>query len=53
MVDIGIQWIAFLFANYFKTEKFYDLTGEIDVVLPSALLCFAIPFNVKVVRGTN
>ena len=50
MVDIGIQWIAFLFANYFKTEKFYDLTGEIDVVLLSALL---LPFNVKVVRGTN
>jgi len=28
-LDIGIQWLAFIFANYLKTEKFYDLTGSL------------------------
>ena len=27
--DIVVQWPAFIVANYFKTEKFYDLTGVI------------------------
>ena len=28
ILDMGIQWVGFLFATKFKTEKFYDLTGE-------------------------
>lgn len=27
--SFGIQLIGFLVANYFKTEKFYDLTGSL------------------------
>ena len=30
ILDIGIQWVAFIFANSLKTEKFYDLTGELS-----------------------
>ena len=28
LVDMGIQWIGWIFATAFRTEKFYDLTGE-------------------------
>ncbi len=28
LVDMGIQWVGWIFATVFKTEKFYDLTGE-------------------------
>ena len=27
LVDMGIQWVGWIFATVFKTEKFYDLTG--------------------------
>ena len=27
LVDMGIQWVGWIFATIFKTEKFYDLTG--------------------------
>lgn len=27
-VDMGIQWVAWGFASYFQTEKFYDITGN-------------------------
>ena len=29
----GIQWVAFILANYFKTEKFYDITGTLTYLL--------------------
>ena len=28
LIDIGIQWVGWIFAVAFKTEKFYDLTGN-------------------------
>jgi hypothetical protein len=28
LVDMGIQWIGWVFATAFKTEKFYDITGK-------------------------
>ena len=28
LIDIGIQWVGWAFAVAFKTEKFYDLTGN-------------------------
>ena len=30
MMDIGINWGAFVVANHFQTDKFYDLTGKLD-----------------------
>jgi hypothetical protein len=27
LVDMGIQWVGWIIATIFKTEKFYDLTG--------------------------
>jgi len=48
MVDIGIQWIAFLFANYFKTEKFYDLTGSITFITSMYL-----SYNLSPVKTTR
>ena len=32
-IAFGIQWLAFLIANYLKTEKFYDITGTITYLL--------------------
>jgi len=29
MMDIGINWGAFVVANHFQTDKFYDLTGSL------------------------
>ena len=28
LMDMGIQWGAFVVANHFQTDKFYDLTGK-------------------------
>jgi hypothetical protein len=28
LVDMGIQWVGWIIATIFKTEKFYDLTGQ-------------------------
>ena len=33
VIDVVIQWAAFLVANYYKTEKFYDLTGTTNHLL--------------------
>ena len=33
LIDIGIQWVGWAFAVAFKTEKFYDLTGEFSYYL--------------------
>jgi hypothetical protein len=30
-IDFGIQWVAWVFASFFKTEKFYDFTGKFCV----------------------
>ena len=32
-----IQWIAYIPAFIFKTEKFYDLTGSLTYILPFRL----------------
>ncbi len=29
----GIQWLAFILANYLRTEKFYDITGTLTYLL--------------------
>ena len=29
LIDFGIQWVGWAVAATFKTEKFYDLAGEI------------------------
>lgn len=29
LIDIGIQWVGWVVAVAFKTEKFYDLTGTV------------------------
>jgi len=29
LMDMGIQWGAFVVANHFQTDKFYDLTGSL------------------------
>ncbi len=31
-VDMGIQWVAWAFAAFFQTERFYDLTGKNSVL---------------------
>ena len=33
LIDIGIQWVGWAFAVAFKTEKFYDLTGNFPYYL--------------------
>ena len=38
LIDIGIQWVGWAFAVAFKTEKFYDLTGEFSYYLLSKYL---------------
>ena len=32
LIDIGIQWVGWAFAVAFKTEKFYDLTGNFFII---------------------
>ncbi len=32
-IDMGVQWVGWLLAVTFKTEKFYDLTGEENELL--------------------
>merc|ERR1712002_599492 len=37
LINFGIQWAGFAVAAYFKTEKFYDLTGSATFILVSYL----------------
>lgn len=32
-LDIAIQWLMFLPAYYFRTEKFFDITGSVTFLL--------------------
>jgi len=38
-----IQWLAFIPAYIFHTEKFFDLTGSITYILVTVLAVFASP----------
>lgn len=40
LFDVGIQWVGWVFAVTFNTEKFYDLTGEISFFFPLPILNF-------------
>ena len=33
ITDMAVQWVLFLIAAYFKTEKFYDLAGSSTFLL--------------------
>ena len=33
--DLTLQWVLFLVAAYFRTEKFYDLAGSATFILLS------------------
>ena len=33
VIDVVIQWVAFVVANHYKTEKFYDLTGTHTILM--------------------
>jgi len=37
VIDIGIQWVGWIFAVAFKTEKFYDLTGSATFIVSAYL----------------
>jgi len=32
LVNMGIQWAGWIFATSFKTEKFYDITGKMELL---------------------
>ena len=54
LVDIGIQWVGWAFAVYFKTEKFYDLTGKklrIFIKTPSQLEHLRLKLDNQVGHG--
>lgn len=40
-----LQWIAFVFAYLYKTEKFYDLTGSITYILVVTLAVILNPYT--------
>jgi len=42
VIDFAVQWGAFVFAALFKTDKFFDLTGNSTAL---ALVTVTRPFN--------
>lgn len=42
LMDMGIQWGAFLVANHYQTDKFYDLTGMTPITINLCVTCLCL-----------
>jgi len=47
ILDMGIQWVGWLFAITFKTEKFYDITGNLRKELLAVIVLSFLRFRVS------